>query len=51
MLNFIIVFTYRFKSFIESGLLEIIAPPKEFYPDLNNLPIDVTFHDPPVRVK
>lgn len=41
----------RFDEYIRSGLIEIIAPPKEFYPDLNNLPKDVTFHDPPVRVK
>ncbi|XP_028401852.1 alpha-1,3-mannosyl-glycoprotein 4-beta-N-acetylglucosaminyltransferase A-like [Dendronephthya gigantea] len=41
----------RFHSYIRSGLIEIVVPPKEFYPDLNNLPKDVTFHDPPLRVK
>lgn len=41
----------KYGSFIQSGLLEIIAPPKEFYPDLDNLPKDVTFRDPPARVK
>ena len=42
---------FRFSAEIHSGLIEIVAPPKEFYPDLNNLPKDVTFHDPPLRVK
>jgi hypothetical protein len=45
------VYDFRFGNQIRSGLLEIVVPPKEFYPDLNNLPKDVTFHDPPLRVK
>ncbi|CAB3980785.1 alpha-1,3-mannosyl-glyco 4-beta-N-acetylglucosaminyltransferase A-like [Paramuricea clavata] len=41
----------RFDKEIRSGLIEVVVPPKEFYPDLNNLPKDITFHDPPLRVK
>lgn len=42
---------FRFNKEIRSGLIEVVVPPKEFYPDLNNLPKDMTFHDPPLRVK
>ncbi|XP_046852014.1 alpha-1,3-mannosyl-glycoprotein 4-beta-N-acetylglucosaminyltransferase B-like isoform X2 [Xenia sp. Carnegie-2017] len=41
----------RFGNALRSGLLEVVVPPKDFYPDLDNLPKDITFHDPPSRVK
>ncbi len=40
-----------FKFETESGLLEIIVPPAEFYPDLNKLQTDLVFNDPKERVK
>jgi len=39
----------RFPDSLASGLLEVIAPPKNFYPKLDNLPS--TFGDPKERVK
>jgi len=38
-----------FKSQLSSGLLEIIAPPPEFYPDMSNL--RQTFGDPADRIQ
>lgn len=42
---------YRYET--ESGLLEVIVPPSEFYPDFSNMTllVDEIFHDPPSRVK
>ena len=39
----------RFPDALQSGLLEIIAPPASFYPDLNE--VRVTLNDPVERVK
>ena len=39
----------KFHVALESGLLEVVAPPRHFYPNLDNLPI--TFNDPKERVK
>ena len=36
---------------IESGLIEIIVPPRDYYPDLNQLRPDTTFLDSQERVK
>ena len=44
-------YCFRFGNALRSGLLEVVVPPKDFYPDLDNLPKDITFHDPPSRVK
>ena len=40
-----------FKFEADSGLLEIIVPPLEYYPDLNNVKEDVVFNDSKDRVK
>ena len=39
----------QFSDSLNSGLLEVIAPPSNYYPDMDNLPI--TFGDPKPRVK
>lgn len=39
----------KFKSSLESGLLEVIVPSPNYYPPLDELPS--TFNDPPERVK
>ena len=38
-----------FPDAIEEGVLEIIVPHPDFYPDMSNLPL--TFNDPPERVR
>lgn len=43
--------TKVYKSEVDSGLLEIIVPPKEFYPDLDALGYDKVFNDSNQRVK
>lgn len=40
-----------FKNEIDSGLIEIIVPPNEFYPDLGNTLTDSVFNDSAERVK
>lgn len=40
---------YRFPEYLKSGLLELIAPPAEFYPDFND--IKQTYGDTKERVK
>lgn len=40
---------FRFEA--ESGLLEIIVPPSEFYPNLHKVGKDNVFHDSPERLK
>lgn len=40
---------YRFPKDVESGLIEVVAPHKTFYPNLDNLPL--TFGDSKDRVK
>ena len=40
-----------YKWELESGLLEIIVPPVEYYPDLNNLGVDLMYafvNTPPI---
>ena len=39
----------NWRSEVESGLIQVIVAPKEFYPDMNNLP--PLFGDSPERVK
>lgn len=39
----------RFNEFIENGLIEVLAPPVSYYPDMSKLRI--TLNDPPERVK
>lgn len=39
----------KFAAEIESGLLEVISPPRQYYPDLEHL--SATFGDKPERVK
>ena len=39
----------RFSEHVQNGLLEVISPPEEFYPDLDNL--RQTLGDPIERVK
>lgn len=43
--------TKQFKFETESGLLEIIVPSSDFYPDLSKIGSDVVFHDSTARVK
>ena len=38
----------KFSEQLDSGMLEVIAPPASFYPDMSNLPR--TYSDPPDRV-
>lgn len=40
---------FRFPQHLQSGLLELISPPAEFYPDFNN--IKQTYGDTKERVK
>ena len=40
---------FRFET--DSGLLEIIVPPSEYYPEMNNVKDDVVFNDSKDRVK
>ena len=47
--NAIAIICFRFPQSIESGLLEVIAPPADFYPDMDNL--KQTFGDTQERVK
>ena len=42
-------FICSYRQPLADGLLEVIAPPASFYPNLNNL--KETFGDPKVRVK
>lgn len=42
-------FNFRFPQHLQSGLLELISPPAEFYPDFNN--IKQTYGDTKERVK
>ena len=42
-------FVFRFPESVESGLLEVIAPPANFYPDMDHLKL--TFGDTKERVK
>ena len=39
----------KFPMAIEEGILEIIVPHPDFYPDMSNLPL--SFNDPPERVR
>lgn len=49
--NTIELVTKEFKFETETGLLEIIVPTSEFYPDLSKIGHDVVFHDSNARVK
>ena len=40
-----------FEFEIDNGLLDIIVPQTEFYPNLNTLDEDIVFHDSRERVK
>lgn len=39
----------KFSAALQSGLLEVVAPPRNYYPNMDNLPS--TFNDPKERVK
>lgn len=48
-MNSFFFFNFRFPQHLQSGLLELISPPAEFYPDFNN--IKQTYGDTKERVK
>ena len=49
MLYLFLFSLYRFQAYLESGLLEVISPPADFYPDMDNLKL--TFGDTKERVR